>query len=283
MKVLVFGKTGQVARELQRCGNVTALGRKDADLTNPEDCARIITETDADIIINAAAYTAVDQAEAEPELARIINATTPTRMATAAAKRTIPFLHISSDYVFNGQGNKPFHPDTATAPLGIYGQTKRDGERGIIAANGPHVILRTSWVFSAHGNNFVKTMLRLGATQSHLNVVSDQIGGPTPAAGIAATLFTIARAFTIGLGRTGVYHYAGYPDTSWADFTRNIFKQVKIPVTVNNIPSSAYQTTARRPKNSRLDCNSLQTTYAIPRPDWRDGLGDVLSELAKTA
>ncbi len=283
MKILVFGKSGQVARELQRFENVIALDRNDADLTNPDACANFIAETGADVVINAAAYTAVDKAECEPELARLVNTTAPAKMAQAAANRAIPFLHISTDYVFNGQGDAPFLPDAPTGPLCVYGQTKLDGEHGVIAANGPHVILRTSWVFSAHGSNFVKTMLRLGAERSQLNIVSDQIGGPTPAAGIAATLVTIAKAFAAGRGRSGVYHYSGTPNISWAGFAREIFRQTRMVVTINDIPATEFPTPAQRPMNSRLECSNLMADYRITPPDWRAGLADVLHELEKSA
>ena len=283
MKILVFGKSGQVARELQQFENVIALDRNDADLVNPDACANIIAETDADVVINAAAYTAVDKAECEPELARLVNTTAPAKMAQAAANRAIPFLHISTDYVFNGQGDAPFLPDAPTGPLCVYGQTKLDGEHGVIAADGPHVILRTSWVFSAHGSNFVKTMLRLGAERSQLGIVSDQIGGPTPAAGIAATLVTIAKVFASGRGKSGVYHYSGTPNISWAGFAREIFRQTRMVVTINDIPATEFPSPAQRPMNSRLDCSNLMADYHITPLDWRTGLVDVLHELEKSA
>jgi len=283
VRILVFGKSGQVARELQRFENIIALDRNDADLTDPDACANFIAETDADVVINAAAYTAVDKAEREPELARLVNTTAPAKMAQAAANRAIPFLHISTDYVFNGQGDAPFRPDAPTGPLCVYGQTKLDGEHEVIAANGPHIILRTSWVFSAHRSNFVKTMLRLGAERSQLNIVSNQIGGPTPAAEIAATLVTIAKAFAAGQGKSGVYHYSGAPNVSWADFAREIFRQTRMAVAINNIPAAEFPTPAQRPVNSRLDCSNLMVDYCIPPPDWRAGLSDVLHQLEKSA
>jgi len=188
MKILVFGKTGQVATCLQDQADVTALGRDQADLTHPDQCAAIIASTDAEIIINAAAYTAVDQAETDTDTAELVNHTAVAAMAKAAAARNIPFLHISTDYVFPGGGSEPWNTDAKTGPLGVYGATKLRGEQAIVAAGGPFAILRTSWVFSAHGNNFVKTMLRLGKDRDALTIVGDQIGGPTAAADIAATL-----------------------------------------------------------------------------------------------
>ncbi len=279
MRILVFGKSGQVATELARQAGVVNLGRDQADLSDPEACAAIIRETDADAVINAAAYTAVDRAEGEEELATLINGTAPAAMAKAAAKRGLPFLHISSDYVFDGQGTRPWQPDDTPSPLGAYGRSKQAGEDGVRAAGGAYAILRTSWVFSAHGANFVKTMLRLGKGRDALNVVSDQIGGPTPAAGIATTLAAMAKAFHTGAGRTGIYHYSGAPAVSWAGFARQIFARSGMQVAVRGIPTSAYPTPAKRPLNSRLNASTLAADYGIRPPDWKAGLNDVLKEL----
>lgn len=282
-KVLVFGRTGQVATELVRRAQadmvLTCLGRDQADLSGPAACAAIIAASDADVVINAAAYTAVDRAEEEEALASMINATAPGVMAQACADRTIPFLHISTDYVFDGSGTDSWQPEDTTAPLGAYGRSKRSGEIAVRDAAGPHVILRTSWVFSAHGANFVKTMLRLGATRDEIAVVSDQTGGPTAAADIADTLLAIARAFHAGRGVTGIYHFSGAPDVTWADFAREIFAQSGLGCRVTDIPTSAYPTPARRPANSRLDCRELIRDYRINQLDWRNSLRDVLQEL----
>jgi len=200
-------------------------------------------------------------------------------MAKAAAKRGLPFLHISSDYVFDGQGERPWQPDDTPSPLGAYGRSKLAGEDGIRTAGGTYAILRTSWVFSAHGTNFVKAMLRLGKGRDTLDIVSDQIGGPTPAAGIATALITMAKAFHSGSGRTGIYHYSGIPAISWADFARQIFARSGMQVAVGDIPTSAYPTPARRPRNSRLNASTLTADYGIDPPDWQAGLNDVLKEL----
>jgi dTDP-4-dehydrorhamnose reductase len=283
MHVLVFGQTGQVATALaqQTCADITitCLGRDRADLTDPAACAAIIAQTHADVVINAAAYTAVDRAESEPDLARAINATAPAAMARACAARKIPFLHISTDYVFDGSGSRPWQVDDPTGPLGIYGQTKLAGEDAVRAAAGAHVILRTSWVFSAHGANFVKTMLRLGAMRPDINVVADQHGGPTAADDIAAALISIARAFHTGRGISGTYHFSGSPDVSWAGFARTIFASAGIDCAVQDIPTSAYPTPAARPANSRLDCSALARDYAIAQPDWQGSLRHVLQSL----
>jgi dTDP-4-dehydrorhamnose reductase len=279
MRLLVFGKTGQVARELQRIApEAVFLGRAEADLTDPEACAAALLASEADVVINAAAWTAVDKAETEEAAATVVNGDAPAAMARAAAARGIPFLHVSTDYVFDGAGDQPFAPDHPTAPLGAYGRSKLAGETGVRAAGGNHLILRTSWVVSAHGANFVKTMLRLGAERETLRVVADQVGGPTPAAGVARALVVAARAMQAGAAG-GTHHLSGSPDTSWAGFAREIFRQAGLATRVEDIPTSAYPTPARRPLNSRLDCTSLHDAFGIPRPDWRQGLADILKEL----
>jgi dTDP-4-dehydrorhamnose reductase len=279
MKILVFGKTGQVARELQRQADVTALDRSQADLSDPAACAAIVQNADADVIINAAAYTAVDQAEVNETLATTINAIAPTEMAKAAAARGLPFLHVSTDYVFDGSGGAPRTPEAPTAPINVYGRSKLAGEQGVSASGGTYAILRTSWVFSAHGANFVKTMLRLGKERGAISVVDDQIGGPTPAADIAATLLKMAEQLHPDNSRT--YHYAGAPDVSWKDFATEIFLQAGLPVEVSGIPTSSYPTPAERPLNSRLDCTAMQNMFGIPKPDWRVGLTKVLQDLGE--
>ncbi len=284
MKVLVFGQTGQVARELaRRCpAGVSArfLGRDQADLMHPAACAAAIAN--CDVVINAAAWTAVDRAETEEAAATVVNGAAPTAMAQRCAALGLPFLHVSTDYVFDGSGDAPFRPDHPTAPLGAYGRSKLAGEQGVLAAGGRALILRTSWVVSAHGTNFVKTMLRLGRERDSLSVVADQIGGPTPAAAIADALFTAATAMTQG-APGGIHHFAGAPDTSWAGFARQIMARAGLACQITDIPSSAYPTPARRPLNSRLDCTGFTAAFGLPRPDWRAGLDDILQELSHAA
>ena len=278
--LLVFGRTGQVARELMRqVPDSRFLGRDEADLSDPSACAAAILAARPDVVINAAAWTSVDRAEAEEEAATVVNGAAPAAMARACAALGIPFLHVSTDYVFDGAGEAPFSPDHPTAPLGAYGRSKLAGEAGVRAAGGAHLILRTSWVVSAHGTNFVKTMLRLGRERSALNVVADQIGGPTPAAAIADALIVAARAMVRG-AQGGTHHFAGAPDTSWADFARAIMAGAGLSCSIADIPSSAYPTPARRPANSRLDCRSFETAFGMARPDWRKGLADILGDLA---
>ena len=285
MRICLLGGSGQVGTEILRLAGpdlaLTSLGREAADLSDPAACAAIVAGTDADVVINVAAYTAVDQAESEEDLAAVINAEAPAAMARAAADRGLPFLHVSTDYVYDGSGTAPFTPDSPTGPLNAYGRTKLAGDLGVIAAGGPHAILRTSWVFSAHGSNFVGTMLRLGREREKLTIVADQVGGPTAAADIARALVTIARAFHEGRGQSGVYHFSGARDVSWADFAREIFTQAGIGCAVEDIPTSAYPTPAIRPSNSRLDCASTEAVFGIKRPDWRRSLTDVLKELGE--
>ncbi|PHP26814.1 dTDP-4-dehydrorhamnose reductase [Limimaricola cinnabarinus] len=292
MRVLIFGRSGQVATELSRLDGqgheIRCMGRDEADLSDPEGAARILAREAAtgwpQAVINAAAWTAVDAAETKGAAAHRINAEAPAALARSAAQARLSFVHISTDYVFDGAGDTPFAPDAPTAPLGAYGRTKLVGEQGVAAAANPAgwAILRTSWVFSAHGANFVKTMLRLGAERDALNVVADQVGGPTPANAIARACVTITEALAADPSKSGIHHFSGAPDTSWAGFAREIMAQGGRDCAVSGIPSSAYPTPAPRPLNSRLDCRSTQAAFGLVRPDWRDGLDAVLTELKET-
>ena len=283
--LLVFGRTGQVAVELAALApEATSLGRDRADLTDPAACAAAIRAARPRAVINAAAYTAVDRAETDADTARLVNAEAPTAMAQASADLGIPFLHISTDYVFDGSGDQPRAEDAPTAPLGVYGATKLAGEQGVAAVGGNWAVMRTSWVFSAHGANFVKTMLRLGAERDRLTVVADQIGGPTPAADIASAALRMIRVMRDRPDITGgIYHFAGAPDASWADFAREIMAQAGLGAQVTDIPSSDYPTPAARPLNSRLDCGRIARDFGIARPDWRAGLTRVLDQLKDKA
>jgi dTDP-4-dehydrorhamnose reductase len=280
MTLLIFGRTGQVAIELaRRAPEAVFLGRDEADLADPAACARAIHEARPSCVINAAAYTAVDQAESERETAIRVNGDAPGAMARAATELRVPFLHISTDYVFDGSGNRPWREDDPTGPLGVYGASKLEGERQVALAGGAFVILRTAWVFSAHGRNFVKTMLRLGADRDALRVVADQRGGPTPAADIAAALLSIARAFSSGRGVPGIFHYAGAPVVTWAEFAAAIMEGARLRARIEPISTTEYPTPARRPANSALDCTRIAKSYGIAQPDWREGLAAVLKEL----
>lgn len=277
--ILVFGKTGQLAQALQRHAGVRAAGRDEADLTAPETCAKLIAEIAPRAVINAAAYTAADRAEADEALAGRINAEAPGAMARACAAADIPFVQLSTDYAFDGSGATPWGVDAPTGPLGAYGRSKHAGELAVRAAGGVHAILRTSWVFSAHGTNFLRTMLRLGAERTEVRVVADQIGGPTPADALAEACLTIAAAIATDPAKSGTYHFSGAPDVSWAAFAREIFAQAGLPCAVREIATADYLTPARRPANSRLDCSATEAAFGIARPDWRQGVARALLAL----
>ena len=286
MQILLFGKTGQIATEIQcnshRNNEIVALGRNEADLSKPDVCANIISDSNADVIINAAAYTQVEQAEKEEALANIINGESPRAMAKAAALKNTPFIHISTDYVFNGDSKNSWKPEDAVEPLNAYGRSKLLGERGVLASGGQFVILRTSWVFSAHGQNFVKSMLRLAKKHGSIGIVNDQIGGPTAAKDIAKTCLIIAETLHTGAEVTGIYHFSGSPDVSWADFAREIFQLTERETLVENIATSDFPTEAKRPLNSCLNCMTLKTFFGIERPDWRASLRNVLKDLEES-
>lgn len=280
MTLMVFGRTGQVATELALLApDAVFLGRDDADLADPAACAAAIRSVRPQAVINAAAYTAVDRAEAEEALATQINGAAPGAMAAACAALGIPIVQISTDYVFDGSGSTPWRPEDPVAPLNAYGRSKLAGEQAVRASGACHAILRTSWVFSAHGTNFVKTMLRLSETRDALSIVADQTGGPTPAAAIARACLDIAGQLATTPEKAGTYHFSGAPDVSWKDFATAIFAAAGRQVTVTGIPAKDYPTPAARPLNSRMDCQSTRDVFGIERPDWNAGLRDCLNHL----
>lgn len=280
MKILVFGKNGQVASSLAGLSDGLIFhDRHSADFNNPQSCIELVEAFDGDVIVNAASYTNVEQAESEEELASIINSSTPGAIARCAAGKSIPFIHISTDYVFNGKGEAPWQPDDSVNPINAYGRSKLAGERLIQESGCQYVILRTSSVFSSYGNNFVKTMLRLAQTHPSLRIVEDQTSGPTAAADIAQALLTIAASIDDGKFQSGIHHFCGTPYVSWAEFALEIFKQTGKSTKVEGIPSSEYPSALTRPMNSRLDCTSLEQAFGIKRPDWRESLRKVLNEL----
>lgn len=279
MRVLVFGKTGQVATELARLSiDATFLGRDSANFDDPTSVASQIDET-YDAVINAAAWTDVDGAESDEASSTIVNGESPAAIARACSDLGLPFVHISTDYVFDGSGDKSYSPKHPTGPIGAYGRSKLAGENGVIKAGGTYGILRTSWVFSAHGKNFVKTMLRLSETHDSLKVVGDQIGGPTSARAIAQACVAIAAQLIETPAKSGIYHFSGAPDVSWAGFAKKIFDKAGRQISVTEIPSSQYPTPAKRPLNSRMNCESLTATFGIDRPNWSDDLEDVIHEV----
>lgn len=285
-RILLTGAEGQVGKELQLCltplGEVLALGRNQLDLTQPAQIEGHVHAFQPTHIINAAAYTAVDKAESEPELATAINATAPTQLAQLAQSVGASFAHISTDYVFNGSKGSPYLEDDPTQPLGVYGQTKLKGELGIRQECEQHWILRTAWVHGAYGKvNFVKTMLRLGAERQELRVVTDQIGSPTWAADIAHAL----AQFIQQSPSYGTYHFTNSGVASWYDFALAIFEEARllgVPLQVERvipIPTSAYPTPAQRPAYSVLSGERTTAVLGSPAPHWRQSLRQMLRQL----
>ena len=277
--ILVFGQTGQVARELKTYKDVTSLGRDEADLSIPTICAEAIKRYEPRVVINAAAYTAVDQAESEENLANKINGDAPGAMAMACLDLDIPLVHLSTDYVFDGRGATPWSVKDTPNPKNAYGRSKLKGEQAIRASGCIYAILRTSWVVSAHGSNYVKTMRRLSETRDQISVVDDQIGGPTCAHDIAQTCISTAEKLIQDPSKSGVYHYSGQPNVSWCQFANAIFEQMDCKTIASPILTTEYPTPAIRPLNSRLDCTCIQKTFGIARPFWRDGLKEILKDL----
>jgi len=290
LRVLITGANGQVGHEIINLApqgfEVLGLGSRELDITNADLLTATIERLQPQLIINAAAYTAVDKAESEPERAWAVNCAGVANLGLAAAKLGAPVIHISTDYVFAGDADTPYRETDPTAPAGIYGASKLAGEVELAEHCARHIILRTSWVFGAHGNNFVKTMLRLARERSELSVVADQHGGPTSAASIARALWSLAERYREqGELAWGLYHYSGGPACTWYDFAKGIFDAAleqglleRMPQ-LNAIPTSAYPTPARRPAWSVLDCRKLQQDFGINPADWRDELQAVLRRL----
>ena len=277
--ILVFGKTGQVASDLCEMEDVIALGREQVDLSDPSSCEEAILFYKPKAVINAAAYTAVDQAENEESLARRINGEAPASMSKSCFDLKIPLVHISTDYVFDGSGTKPWCTSTTPKPQNAYGRSKLQGEQAIQASGCIYAILRTSWVISEHGRNFVKTMLMLSKTRDSLTIVDDQIGGPTCARDIAQTCVSIAKQLIKEPGKAGIYHYSGQPDVSWCEFANTIFQQTGRLTVADPIVTLDYPTLAARPLNSRLNCSKTEKEFGIQRPYWRHGLEIILEKL----
>ncbi len=285
-KVLLIGQNGQVTTYLQRVlkGNyqLVVAGREQLDLVKVGDIHAVLRTVAPDLIVNPAAYTAVDQAEQEQELAFTINCDAVAEIADYCAQTATPLIHFSTDYVFAGDADKPYTEQDSPAPTGVYGQSKLAGEEAILKSAAPALILRTSWVYSTHGKNFYKTMLSLSESRNELSVVADQIGAPTYAGSIAdATKKLIDQILEqdgIAAEQIGVYHLSCQGQTSWADFADEIFARHQIAVTVNSIPSSDYPTPAKRPAYSVLDGTKLLTTFAVSLPDWQLALQACVSE-----
>ena len=296
MKLLLIGAAGQLGQALRRSlaplGQVVATTRdgrlpdggscESLDLQDLEAIAPLVERVAPDVVVNASAHTAVDRAESEPELAFRINAEAPGRLAVACAARGIALLHFSTDYVFDGAGTRPYREHDATAPTGVYGASKLAGEQAIAACGGPHLILRTAWVYALHGHNFLRTMLRLAGERDELRVVADQVGSPTPAWLIADTTATILRH---GLVESGIRHLVTAGDTSWHGFAEALMDEALARALIARKPrvvpitTAEFPTPARRPGYSVLDCSRLEQEYALALPKWRDALATTMAAM----
>jgi dTDP-4-dehydrorhamnose reductase len=291
MRLAVTGRDGQVARALVEAGptlgiDVAAVGRPELDLALPETVLPALAGVRPNIVVNAAAYTAVDQAEAETEQANAVNATGAGAVAATARALGLPVIHLSTDYVFDGEKAAPYTEEDPTAPATVYGRSKLAGEKAVAAASPDHVILRTAWVYSPHGKNFVRTMLALAANRNEVRVVADQRGCPTYAPDIAVAVLAVARNLLNSPGDSrlrGVFHLAGSGETTWAEFAEAIFNSGAVKgghrPAVIPIRSVDYPTPARRPKNSRLDCAKLARVHGVQLPEWRVSLKACLDRL----
>ena len=292
MKILLLGKDGQVGWELQRAlavaGEVVALGRRDGgDLTQPDALLARVQAIAPQVIVNAAAHTAVDRAESEPELARQINARTPALLAIEARRLGALLVHYSTDYVFDGSGSQPRDEEAAIDPLNVYGSTKAEGEDAIRVSGCQHLILRTSWVYAARGGNFAKTMLRLGQERDQLKVIADQIGAPTGAELLADLTVPMLRAARVNPALVGTYHAVAGGATSWHEYAAFVLEFARArgvnirvaPEQVLAIPTSDYPTPAKRPLNSRLSTARLQQRFGLHLPPWQQGVERMLNEI----
>lgn len=296
MKILLFGANGQVGWELQRSlaplGEVVALrsageGELAGDFRDPEAVAATVERVAPALVVNAAAYTAVDKAESEPEAARTVNALAPEAIARAARRVGAPVVHYSTDYVFDGSGSRAWREDDPTGPLSVYGRTKLEGEQRLAAAQPAHLILRTSWVYAARGGNFAKTMLRLARDRDRLTVVDDQFGAPTGADLLADVTAHAVRALLREPALAGTYHVAAAGETSWNGYARFVVGKAQqmgedlrvVPDAVAPVPTSAFPTPARRPHNSRLDTGRFRTAFGLALPPWELGVARMLQEI----
>jgi dTDP-4-dehydrorhamnose reductase len=296
MRILLLGKNGQVGQALDRAlaplagpGELLALDRNNGgDLAQLDALAATVRQLRPQVIVNAAAYTAVDKAESEPDQARLINALAPELLAKEAQALGAWLVHYSTDYVFDGSGTRPWLETDAPAPLNVYGQTKLEGERLIQAQCTRHLILRTSWVYAAHGSNFAKTMLKLAQERDRLTVIDDQWGAPTGAELLATVTAAVLRQIDLAGNEAlaGLYHLAASGETTWHAYASHVIRQAKalrpdLPWAVQEIapvPSSAFVTAARRPHNSRLNTRKLQAAFGINLPDWRQGVDEMLAQ-----
>jgi dTDP-4-dehydrorhamnose reductase len=294
MKIALTGRDGQIARSIIEAAagtdiQITTLARPDFDLANSVGLRSYILQTRPDVIVSAAAYTSVDKAEIELDLAFKVNAQAPAELAAAALALSIPIVHISTDYVFNGAKDSPYDESDATAPLGVYGASKLAGELQIQAITPDHAILRTAWVYGPFGQNFAKTMLRVAKTRAEIAVVDDQIGNPSSSLDLAYAILAVARNLTRSQSADlrGIFHLAGGGQCSWAEFAQAIFDRSRAlegPVArIRPIPTRDYPTPATRPANSRLDCAKIADRHAIAMPHWQDSMQIIVDRLLKSA
>lgn len=292
MRLVVTGLTGQVVSALVELGAgvpdlvVLPVGRPQLDLANPSDVEGVLRQLRPDVVVNAAAYTAVDKAESEADLAMQVNAAGAGAVAAATAALGVPVVHLSTDYVFDGTKPAPYVETDPVAPVSVYGRSKRAGEEAVAAAQPDHAILRTSWVYASEGRNFVRTMLRLAADRPEVTVVGDQQGAPSYAPDIAAAVAGIARNLLVEPGRAdlrGIFHMCGGGATTWAGFAEEIFSLSAArggpAAAVRAITTAEYPTAATRPANSRLDCGKLKAAHGVALPDWRDALARCMDRL----
>lgn len=285
-RVLLLGSSGQLgmqlARQLAGKFELTALSRAQLDLSDVDAVRAAVRTSMPEVVINAAAYTAVDKAEQETEQARLVNAVAPGVIAEEVAKTNGWLIHYSTDYVFDGSGTKAWQETDVTNPLSVYGQTKLDGELAIAGSGGKHVILRTSWVYASEGRNFLHTMLRLGREREQLRIVDDQVGAPTSAEALSDATLAVLSRLESDADVTGVYHLACAGETSWCGFAKAIFAEfasIQRTPEVVPIPSEAYPTPAKRPLNSRLNCAKFAGIFGYSMPRWEDALAQVASEI----
>ncbi len=284
MKVLVFGSNGQVGTEAVRQGQqlgwtMVAADRSVVDLTRPERINAVIQQVKPDAVLNAAAYTAVDRAEADPDVAALVNGSAPRAMAETCADLNVPMVHYSTDYVFDGSAGQPYREEDSTNPLGVYGRTKLSGERGVLDSKARAAVIRLAWVFSEHGSNFVKTMLRLATTMPQVRVVADQIGAPTAAADAAKAGLKALEALQERPDLSGLYHLGGKGIVSWAEFAEAIFACAGLNTKVTRITTADYPTPTQRPAYSALATQKITAAFGVEPSDWRMKLQDVMTAL----
>ncbi len=293
MKILLTGATGQVGREIGIQGasfghQIVELNHQNLDIANRSSVSQALTHNQADLVINSAAYTAVDKAEKDVDQAFAVNRQGPENLSLETTASATPIIHISTDYVFDGKAFEPYSENASANPINVYGRSKWQGEESVRKANPSHIILRTSWVYGIYGNNFVHTILRLASEREILNIVSDQLGAPTSGSSIAACVLQICSHIQQGDDIAwGTYHYSGTPETNWYEFANRIvslgleYGVLTRPVHISPIPTSDFPTPAKRPRNSRLECGKISKTFGITPRNWQEELETVIKAIAQ--